>query len=205
MGKAYSRLRRWFSASSLTLVAIGLMGSSSGLDGVYMVAWMPDSVPWLGFLLNTMADIATLLLSKRYARLQRRQDPTKRHWSKVILAADIVAMFYSWLFSWRQLLRVMPLFEPDAWPWLAPLSAGFIPLMLGFIGYAQGLSDTRIEASQQTESMEQTQPVEEQVTSYVCETCGASYGSRNALNAHQRAHKPGSNNKEQAVTKERVQ
>lgn len=199
-GKAYSRLKRWFSNSDLALVTIGLMLASSGLDGVYMALWMPESVPWLGYVLNTMADIAALVLSKRFARLQRQRDPLKRRLSFVILAADIVAIGYSWLFGGRQLIRVMPIFEPTAWPWLATVSAGFIPLMLGFIGYAQGLSDIRIEQSEDKPAESTAASLSEPTARYVCETCGHSVNSQNALNAHQRAHKSKDNGKEQSKT-----
>lgn len=208
-GKTYSKLKRWFSNSDLALVTIGLMLASSGLDGVYMAMWMPESVPWLGYTLNTMADIAALVLSKRFARLQRQRDLVKRRLSFVILAADIVAIGYSWLFSGRQLIRVMPAFEPEAWPWLATISAGFIPLMLGFIGYAQGLSDTRIERTEDKPRQEligsEMAPLQEPDARFVCETCDASYGSRNALNAHQRAHKSKDNGREQMLAKEELQ
>ena len=45
-----------------------------------------------------------------------------------------------------QLRIVLPAIEPIAWLWVAPVAAGFVPLLLAFIGYTQGLLAGRIES-----------------------------------------------------------
>jgi hypothetical protein len=62
-----------------------------------------------------------------------------------LLPAEIVAILYSWFFSWRQLRAILPAVEPEAWPWVSAVAAGFIPLLLAFVGYAQSLLAGKLE------------------------------------------------------------
>ena len=128
----------WLLKSSLWMAGFGLMLASSGLDGAYMARWMPPSWGWLGFVLNTTAAISGMILTYFYGRLQQ-DGAKKRRLSNVLLAAEVVAVGYSWFFGWRQLLAVLPVVEPVDYRWVAPLAAGFIPLLLAFIGYAESL------------------------------------------------------------------
>jgi len=127
--------------ASLWLVGLGLMLASSGLDGVYMAKWMPPLFAWLGLVLNTTADIANLVLAYWYTRFrQTTRKGSKRHQlAALLLPAEIVSVTYSWFFSWRQLRLVLPATEPQHWRWVAPIAAGFVPLLLAFIGWAQAL------------------------------------------------------------------
>jgi hypothetical protein len=139
------RLSLWFRDHSLWLVSLGLMLASSGIDGAYMAKWMPEGFGWLGLVLNTMSDISGMVLVYWYGRLQQDRSSRKRRLSTVLLAAEVVAVLYSWFFSWRQLRAVLPQFESQDWPWVAAAAAGFIPLLLAFIGYAQSLLAGRVE------------------------------------------------------------
>ena len=137
-------------SASLWLVAAGLMLASSGLDGAYLARWMTDlpgigGAALLGYVLNTTADVAGLVLTYWYGRLQLDQSATKRKRSAALLIAELIATGYSGFFSWRQLRLVLPAVEGGAARWVAPVSAGFIPLLLAFIGYAQALLAGRIE------------------------------------------------------------
>ena len=146
-------MKRFWAAllsASLWLVALGLMLASSGLDGAYLARWMTDlpgigGAALLGYVLNTTADVAGLVLTYWYGRLQLDQSATKRKRSAILLVAELIATGYSGFFSWRQLRLVLPAVEGDAARWVAPVSAGFIPLLLAFIGYAQALLAGRIE------------------------------------------------------------
>ncbi len=142
-----NRLQQW----SLWLVGLGLMIASSGTDGAYMARWMADlpgigGAAFLGYVLNTTSDVASLVLTYWYGRLQMDRSSTKRRMSHVLLGAEAVAVAYSWFFGYRQLRLVLPAVEGDAAQWVAPIAAGFIPLLIAFVGYAQALLAGRIDA-----------------------------------------------------------
>lgn len=151
-------------ANSLWLVGLGLMLASSGIDGAYMAQWMQPNAHALGYILNTVSDIAGMTLMYWYGRLAQTPRNAKggaliRFMSRFILAAEIVAVGYSWFFSWRQLRRVM--YGVESMPLagkfgstlagaveveiVAAIAAGFIPLLLAFVGYAQSLLAGRID------------------------------------------------------------
>ena len=196
-----TRLRTW----SLWLVSIGLMLASSGLDGAYMARWMGD-VPALGYVLNTMSDVASITLTYWYGRLQFDRSSRKRSLARALLAAEVVAVSYSWFFSYRQLLLVLPETEGPAAQWIAPVAAGFIPLLLAFAGYAQALLAGRIDeplyaTSAGTQSQASDGPATRSdatatvdpdpagESEFVCDQCDRSFRSQNALNSHVGWHK----------------
>ena len=175
----------WVKKNSLWLVGLGLMLASSGLDGVYISRWMTGA-PWLGFVLNTMSDIANLTLMYWYGRFRQSPKGSKRYrLAAAMLPSEIIAALYSWLFSWRQLRAVLPAVEPEHWRWVAPVAAGFIPLLLAFVGYAQSLLAGKLD-DEQTRASEK--PAAEREVSYACALCSRSFGSQQALNAHKRVH-----------------
>jgi len=182
----------WLKRNSLWLVGIGLMAASSGLDGLYMARWSGWAP--LGFVLNSMSDLTAMALTYWYGILQR--STKKRGPSRVLLAGELVAVAYSWFFSWRQLRFVLPAVEVTDWQWVAPVSALYIPLLLAMVGYAQSLRDTRI-TSQQTESepVAIAEPVISEPALLRCRVCGATSGvsgkpflRQEQLNAHMSAH-----------------
>lgn len=188
------KLWNWIQEHSLWFVSAGLMLASSGLDGVYMGQLMPIGFLWLGLVLNTMSDIGNLVLMYWYGRL--RQEPIrskryKRSW--LLLPAEVVAISYSWFFSWRQLRAVLPAVEAIDWQWVAPISAGFIPLLLAFIGYAQSLLAGKLEEEPdkaEGKPAERRQKLEVlPVLAYQCEHCPQSFATQQALNAHCRIHR----------------
>jgi hypothetical protein len=127
-------------------IGIGLMLSSSGLDGMYLTLWMPVKYWYLGLILNTAADIADLYLGHRIGKLIRSKDPIKR-WGAVALGVfQVIAIAYSWFFGYRQLLRVLPTIEPVGTARIAFWAAGFIPIMLGGLGLESGLTAVTIKA-----------------------------------------------------------
>ncbi len=133
--------------NSLWLIGIGLMLASSGLDGTYIARWMPVGWGWLGFVLNTTSDIASQILMYWFSRLYQSRKGTKRQrLAYALIPAEVVAVAYSWLFSYLQLRIILPGFESAADVlWIAPLAAGFIPLLLLFIGLAQGIMAGKLE------------------------------------------------------------
>lgn len=188
--------------NSLWLVGFGLMLASSGLDGMYMAKWMPVSA--LGLVLNTMSDIASLVLMYWYGRLKQSPRGSKRNkLAGALLPAELVAALYSWFFSWRQLRVVLPAIEPEHWQWVAPIAAGFIPLLLAFIGYAQSLLAGKLgdEPGKSTKAIVPAKElaierVVEVELSYQCSLCDRSFGSYQALNGHMRAHSDRNNGRE---------
>jgi hypothetical protein len=105
---------------------------------------MPIGWAWLGLVLNTMSDVSGMVLIYWYGRLQQDRSSRKRRLSNVLLAAEVVAVLYSWFFSWRQLRAVLPQHEPQDWAWVSIIAAGFIPLLLAFVGYAESLLAGRL-------------------------------------------------------------
>jgi len=165
----FDRAKRWTMDNLLWIVAMGLMLASSGIDGVYMALWMPIGWAWLGLVLNTVADIANPVISHRFGQLQHDPSAAKRKASWILLGAEVVAVAYSWFFSWRQLLRVLPTVEPEDYPWIAFVSAGFIPLLLAFVGYAESLREAR--------ALDVTKP-------YLCPTCRKPFATQKGLRSH---------------------
>lgn len=137
---------KWCWDNALWFASIGLMLASSGLDGAYMARLMEWE--WLGYVLNTVADLAGMLLIYWFGRFRQHPKGSKKYKLALgLLPAEIVAVAYSWLFSWRQLLIVMPPVEGrDTW-WMSRLAAGFVPLLLAFIGYAQSIAGGRVDAA----------------------------------------------------------
>lgn len=211
--------------ASLWIVGLGLMLASSGVDGAYMAQWMPDGWDWLGYALNTTADVCGVVLMYWFGRIRQFPKNTKRYrLGLALLPAEVVAVAYSWFFSW---LRLRPIFyrieqDPPFGAAFAPLyaeafvecaafvSAGFIPLLLAFVGYAQALLAGRIEAThpvqsttqESQESAQESQEVAEAPqpapqsgngASHTCPYCGAAanasgqpFASTQAVSAHLR-------------------
>ena len=128
---------KWLLDNSLWLASLGLMISSSGIDGAYMSKMMEPSLWPLGYVLNTVSDVSGMVLMYAFGRLQQEHKNSKK-WklSKVLLGAEVVAILYSWFFSWLQLRIVLQPTERADAQWIAPIAAGFIPLLLAFIGWA---------------------------------------------------------------------
>lgn len=179
-----TKLWDWITDNSLLLAALGVMAASQGLEGVYTSYMMPRGWPALGFIANGVADIATLLVSERYAKLQRTRDRDKRRLSRWLLPAEAVALLFSWLLSWRQLRIVLPLVEPDAWQWLAPIFALMFPLTLASLGLAQGISVTRFEKPEETNEKRT-----EALQVFECPFCERFFDSQQALAGHKKAHR----------------
>jgi len=146
----------WFLRASLWIVQIGLMLASSGLDGSYMAAWMPPGLRWTGYVLNTMLDASTSILMYWYGRLQRDPSSAKRERSKWVLLTEGFAVVSSWFLTWRQLLRTLPVIEPEAYRWVAPLSATIIPVFLAGIGYCQSLLARRVQVPETSKNLRKT-------------------------------------------------
>ena len=138
----------WILTNSLWLVGFGLMLASSGIDGAYMAQWMPDRWQWLGYVLNSTADVSGMALTYFFGRLQQDRAKAKRRLAVIVLGGEIVGVFFSWFFGWRQLLIVLPPVEPVDYRWIAPIAAAFIPLLLAFIGYAESLLAGKFESSE---------------------------------------------------------
>jgi len=139
-------MKRWINDNALWLVGLGLMLASSGIDGAYMARLM--SWPALGYVLNTTADVAGMTLTYYYGRLLRDNARTsnKHKQARYLIISEVVAVGYSWFFSWRQLRLVIQVIEPVDYEWIASVSAAFIPLLLAFIGWAQSLIVTPPDA-----------------------------------------------------------
>ena len=149
MTRAIGRVRRAFYDNALWVVGLGLMLASSGIDGAYMARW--NTWPWAGFLLNTVADVGGMAIAYYYGVLVQDTTKKKRRLARLLLGAEVVAVLYSWFFSWRQLLLVMPGIEGQDARWVAPISAAFVPLLLAFVGLAQSLINEPPEREQDSQ------------------------------------------------------
>ena len=195
----------WFYDHNLVLMGAGLLLASSALDGIYMGnAMMPVGYAGFGLLLNLVSDVCTLGLSYWYRRLRIDRSSVKRKGAWVLLLTEIAAAGYSWLFSWRQLLQVMPRVEGADAIWLAPLAAGFVPMLLFAIGYAEASRVGRMQTarSSKTESLSTSTQVAEPAqiaetiiapsehgdngNKYTCPYCSKGFGSKQAVGAHLR-------------------
>lgn len=134
------KLGLWLRTNSLWAAALGLMLASSGLDGAWLAKMMPPSLEWLGYVLNTTSDLAGLIIVYWFGVFRQSPKNTKRYrLALVLLPAELVAVAYSWYFGYLQLLLVLPAVLGAGVQQVALISAGFIPLLLAFIGWAQAL------------------------------------------------------------------
>lgn len=186
----------WMLDNSLWLIGIGLMLASSGIDGAYMARWMTWAP--LGYVLNTMSDIAGMVLTYWYGRL--RQGPkTHKRMAMVLIGAEIVAVAYSWYFSYLQLRIVLVSVEGTSADAIAKIAAGFIPLLLAFVGYAQSALEGRLPPTRQTHrrakstakapippNTERTSKRGNGHEAHACPWCARSFGSKQAVSAHLR-------------------
>lgn len=203
-------LHSWLKRNTSTLIGAGLMLASSGLDGVYMSLWMPSRFPVLGFVLNTMADVCDLYLGQRAGRLIRSKDPLKRWGALAVFGGQLIAVAYSWFFSYRQLLRVLPAIEPANTESIAFWAAGFIPLLLAVLGIEEGLSSVNSKVFiAESDEQAMAEPLLSEPLALACSICGATEGkggrpflNQAALSGHMSAHKRSGNGHEQV---ERVQ
>lgn len=137
MNKMFYKIKQ----NSLLIIGLGLMLASSGIDGAYLTRIMPSGFFWLGLILNTTADLGGMVLTYYYGLLKRVSPKGSRKYkmTNILLGAEIFAVFYSWFFSWRQLLIVMQSVESADYAWIAPIAAAFVPGLLAFIGYTESL------------------------------------------------------------------
>ena len=145
------RMRAFFHDNALMVAGMLLMLASAGVDGKFMSLWMSDGLAWMGYVLNLVSDASGYVMSNAYGRLQNEDDETKRKLSRFLLLGEFVNIAYSWLFSYLVLReRFVVIFTRAIFGSLATeievlafVSAGFVPLMLTFLGYADSLGKTR--------------------------------------------------------------
>jgi len=136
----------WLLDNSLWLASLGLMLASSGIDGAYLAKMMEPQLWPLGYVLNTVSDVSGMILIYWFGRLRQDRKGSKRYrLALALLPAEVVAIAYSWFFSWLQLRMVLKPVEGVDAQWIAPIAAGFIPLLLAFIGWGQALREGRFE------------------------------------------------------------
>jgi amino acid transporter len=181
-------VKRWLStlwiaflANSLWVASIGIMLASSGIDGAYLAKIMNPF--WLGYVLNTVSDVASEILMYWYGRLTQDYSSTKRRRAKWLLVVEVILAGFAWLFGWRQLLPIIETHDgAQAAKWLAPLMAAFTPVALIGIGYAQSLLAGRIE--KETETQDKPQPAAKAANA--CDYCGAEFAKPQGVSAHLR-------------------
>jgi len=144
----------WILDNSLWLAALGLMLFSSGFDGEYLSKLQPRNLAPLGYALNTMLDIVALVLPYWRLRLSMDRSTVKQDRAKRLGRAEWCGLFWNWLFTWLQLRPIFytievtpPLDTATFVEIVAALAAGFVPVMLKFIGTAQGIRAGREEAA----------------------------------------------------------
>ena len=169
----------WLLNNSLWLAAIGLMLASSGIDGAYLAKIMEPRLWPLGYVLNTVSDVSGLIITYAFGRLQQeRRNSKKWRLSWALLGAEVVAVWFSWFFSWRQLRIVLPGVEGDYAESVAMIAAAFIPLLLAFIGWAQALQAGRFEEQGASKPAQPSAESDKglQYERLSCPRCGATSG-----------------------------
>lgn len=190
------RLGLWLRINSLWVAALGLMLASSGLDGAWLAKMMIPGQGWMGYVLNTTSDVAGCVIIYWFGVFRQSPKNTKRYkLALVLLPAEIVAVAYSWYFAYLQLMLVLPTVMQGDVRWVAVVSAGFIPLMLAFIGWAQALlagkwDDAKAPTEDAPVKMYLPQKATEPATEkcYVCKGCGEEFPTPHKYAAHKRWH-----------------
>lgn len=160
------RLRAFLQDNALMVSGMLLMLASAGIDGKFLSMWMSEGMAWLGYVLNLVADATSYVISNAYGRLQDEEDDSKRKLSRLLLVGEFVGIAYSWLFGYLVLrerfvvIFTRPIFgalttEREV---LAFVSAGFVPLMLTLLGYADSLNKTQPRARERASSTDGAKP-----------------------------------------------
>lgn len=192
MKKKLAALWLSFLRNSLWIASIGIMLASSGIDGAYLAKIMRPY--WLGYVLNTVSDVASEILMYWYGRLTMDRSSTKRGRARWLLVVEVILAAFAWLFGWRQLLPIVAAQEgAQAARWLAPVMAAFTPVALIGIGYAQALLAGRIE--KEKEARDETQPTTQPAQAaahkgngraHICPHCEKSFAKPQGVSAHLR-------------------
>jgi uncharacterized membrane protein YeaQ/YmgE (transglycosylase-associated protein family) len=188
------KLGLWLRTNSLWAAALGLMIASSGLDGAWLAKMMMPGQGWMGYVLNTTSDVVGLILMFWFGVFRQSPKGTKRYkLALVLLPAEIVAVAYSWYFGYLQLLLVLPAVVGANAQQVALVSAGFIPLLLAFIGWAQALLAGKwdvVKDTPLTDSLEKAPAAPSKAPKapeqFVCKQCGKPFRSKQARGAHMR-------------------
>ena len=184
----------WLRNNSLWAAALGLMVASSGLDGAWLAKMMIPGQGWMGYVLNTTSDLAGLILIYWFGVFRQSPKNTKRYkLALILLPAEIVAVAYSWYFGYMQLLLVLPAVVGADAKQVALVSAGFIPLLLAFIGWAQALLAGKWDAPHTAKTTTDDAPgtthllqKPAQAPRYVCSQCGKGFEKPQSYAAHKR-------------------
>jgi hypothetical protein len=179
MSKTLRRLWEWIDRNALMLTALTLSISASGIDGAYLSRLMAPGLAFTGYLLNTVSDVATLVLANWYGRLEFSGTGASKKAIRRVFYSEFVAIAYSWLFSWRQLRPIVRELETvNNEPLLSALGAsqwglieveiivfvmaGFVPVTNAALGYAQALRDGKFQKQERAgKTGESTGKIEE--------------------------------------------
>lgn len=133
--------------NSLWVSSVAISVFSAGVDGEFMASWQPW--PWMGYALNFSGDMTGEVLMYQFGKIQKENPKGSKRWraSWFILFGAIAALWFSWLFSWRQLMTMMP----NQPAWIPFVCAMFVPLMLLSIGYTQAIVESKLEKMEEKE------------------------------------------------------
>lgn len=166
---------------------------SAGFDGRFIAGLMPPTLAGqvFGYGLNLTVDVINVVFSYLFAKLQRERRGSKVwRWSFVLLAGELIGLYFGTVFSWATIVSM----RPELAPWLAWSAAFFAQASLLFLGVGQALVDVRIEAEQRKrEGPTSTEPPKPKALA--CPVCGVSSTRKGApiltqaqLSGHMRAH-----------------
>ena len=152
----------WLLGASLWLSGISLSVFSAGLDGEFLAGLLPWR--WTGYALNFSGDLAGEVLMYQFARIQKEERHGTKKWrlSWMVLAGSVLSLLYSWFFSWLQLEVVMA----GRPPWVPVISAAFVPILLGCIGYTQAIVESKLERVDKGEQLDVEKAVQARLTEY---------------------------------------
>lgn len=202
MTKFIRRLREFVNENILMLSGMLLMLASAGVDGLFLSMWMTKGFGWMGYVLNFVSDCSSYIMSNAYGDLQGNPDPEKRQRSKALLYGEFVNIVYSWMFSYLVLrerfvfIMARPIFAKYATletELLAFVSAGFVPLSLVFLGYADSLNkryvdDYRAQHTKDATAQQETQSATAQAPEMQAVDKPATHSAQHAQYDSKRAH-----------------
>lgn len=142
-GLEYQTKKAWLQVlnNSLWVSSLAISIFSAGIDGEWLSKMQP--LPWMGYALNFVGDLTGEVLMYQFGKMQKQSSKNSKRWkaSWFILFGSLITLWFSWLFSWRQLIEIMP----DQPVWIPFVCAMFVPLMLLSIGYTQAIVESKLE------------------------------------------------------------
>lgn len=136
-----------------------------------------------------LASVATALTLREYNQDKRKSDPIAPY----ALAISLAAVYFVSVTFLTVALDTAPrlaTFAPLVFPVMSLAGATVLAIRADHRRRLVAIANEKAErkAKRQASKASESKPAKSQLARYVCATCGRSFGSQPALNAHQRVH-----------------